>query len=168
MIVGMIAAVSRNGVIGKNNSIPWNYPEDTRFFKVMTSTTKIPSVVIMGRKTFESVGSIPLPKRRNIVITSKPIDEVETYESVDQAMDKIGREEVDVWFIGGAGIYREGMKYAKVIYLTMIPESVEGNDVSCFPWIDPTQFTVQEYITLHNADGKDTLKVAKYVKAVIP
>src|ERR1700679_2966001 len=79
-MIKMIAAVGINGVIGMCGKLPWKCPEDLAFFRKMTSN----SAIIVGRKTYEESG--PLPNRRNIVITSRAMPEVETYESVGEAL----------------------------------------------------------------------------------
>ena len=109
----MIAAASLNGVIGYNNDlhgapVPWNhdYKEDMKFFKDMT----LDSTVIMGRKTYQTMGK-PLPKRRNIVLSrTRKIDGVEVFTSMADAIASCKDKE---WIIGGSFIYQEGLRYAK-------------------------------------------------------
>ena len=159
----MIAAVSQNGVIGCDNDIPWKtkYPEDFKFFRQMTAGGE----VIFGRKTFESIGK-PLPKRNNIVITrQEKIDGVTCFPSLGawHRSRSVILEDVAVikWMCGGSEVYREGMKYASEIYLTLIPETVTGSSLALFPWINPSLFSVAETIAIENSD----LKVVKYVRA---
>lgn len=165
-MIRMIAAVSRNGVIGQDNKLPFDYPEDLKFFRKMTAG----STVIMGRKTFESIGRA-LPKRRNIVISRNKVDAegVETFSSLQAAYDDTKKfyalpdnmtQPYDVWLIGGSSIYRDGMQFANEIYLTLIPEIIEGENVVRFPWISPLEFKVSDFISLENSE----LKVAKYVR----
>lgn len=158
----MIAAVSQNGAIGRDNDIPWKtkYPEDFKFFRQMTTGDE----VIFGRKTFESIGK-PLPKRNNIVITrQEKIDGVTCFPSLEawhQSRSLILEDiAVTKWICGGSEVYREGMKYASEIYLTLIPETVTGNNLTLFPWIDPSRFSVVETIDIENSE----LKVVKYVR----
>src|SRR5579862_2400548 len=101
----MIYAQSPEGVIGVDNRIPWHHPGDFRRFKRVTLGT----TVVMGRKTFESMGK-PLPGRRNIVVTRSPIDApgVENVRSIEEALALAGS--ADVWLVGGARIYEEGMR----------------------------------------------------------
>ena len=162
----MIAAVSANGVIGKDNTIPWNYKEDMQFFRKTTSNKEFPPTVIMGKNTFISMGSRKLPGRRNIVITKSDLGGVvETYAELWEAIELgLGNTTADIWLIGGTTIYKEGMKYAEEIYITEIPETIEGENLAYFPEIDKSKFTVKEYIPLFDAEGKQTLQVAKYVK----
>ena len=80
---GILVATSPEGVIGKDNTIPWYYSEDLKRFKRLT----IGKTVIMGRNTWESLPIKPLPERRNIVITRSSLDEVECFRSIDEAVD---------------------------------------------------------------------------------
>lgn len=138
-MIRMIAACSSNGVIGVDNKIPFHYSEDLQHFKKSTNN----GVIIMGRKTFESIGSKPLPNRRNIVITRNNIENIETYASLQQALDgldKLG----DIWLIGGANIYQEGMQYVEEIVLTITPDHIDNDNSIRFPWINPLLFRVRE------------------------
>jgi len=135
---GMIYAVSPEGVIGLGNKIPWRYPGDFRRFKRVT----MGSTVVMGRRTFESLGK-PLPGRRNLVVTSRALDVpgIEAVSSLDEAFARAGA--ADVWLIGGAHIYEEGMKYADVIDVTYVPDHVdaaERADAVRAPPIDERSF----------------------------
>ena len=136
-MIGIIAAVSINGVIGVDNKLPFDYPEDMKHFRKTTAD----SVVIMGRKTFESIGR-PLPKRRNIVVSSSlsPVDGVEIAPSVVAAMTACSNETRNIWFIGGASIYEEGMLYADEIVLTQTTDYVRHPNAVKFPWIHPAIF----------------------------
>ena len=125
---GILVAVSPEGIIGKNNSIPWHYSADLKRFKRLT----IGNTVIMGRKTWESLPIKPLPNRRNIVITRSPIEEIDCFQSIDDALQTC---EGDVWFIGGAGIYEEAMKKADLIDMTLVPDNITGKNCIYFPEI---------------------------------
>ncbi|MGD0528438.1 MAG: dihydrofolate reductase [Polyangiaceae bacterium] len=131
---GMIYAVSPEGVIGVGNRIPWRYQGDFRRFKRVT----MGKTLIMGRKTFESIGH-PLAGRRNIVVTSHPIavENVESVRSIDEALERAG-DEIDVWFIGGARIYAEAMKHVDIIDVTYVPDHVRAADAVMAPRIDGT------------------------------
>ena len=143
-IVKIIACVSSNGVIGKDNQLASTYKEDLQYFKTMTTG----STVIMGRLTFESIKK-PLPKRRNIVITSSKIDlcGIETFTNIPDALENcVNNPGIEdnisiVWLIGGASIYKEGMNYANEIHLTITPDYIEGNQLTYFPWINPVIFS---------------------------
>jgi dihydrofolate reductase len=141
----MIAAVSPDGVIGLDGQIPWRHPGDVRRFKRVT----LGSTVIMGRLTWESMDGKPLPKRRNVVITRRALDGVETYPDVESALAAVESGEGagrDVWFIGGAGIYAAAMKHADVIDLTYVPERIDDPRAVRFPPIDPALFTPGELV----------------------
>ena len=125
---GILVAVSPEGIIGKNNSIPWHYSADLKRFKRLTTG----NTVIMGRKTWESLPIKPLPNRRNIVITRSSIEEIDCFQSIDDALQTC---EGDVWFIGGAGIYEEAMKKADLIDMTLVPDNITGKNCIYFPEI---------------------------------
>ena len=130
-MVSIIAAVSENGVIGVDNKLPWYIPDDLKRFKKLTKG----NVVIMGRKTYESIGK-PLPDRLNIVITrnkSLTIPGCIVVNSIAQAIKKAGNDK-EIFIIGGGEIYNSGMTYAKRIYLTKVHQEVKGD--TTFPEID--------------------------------
>ena len=132
MRLSLIVAVAQNGVIGRNNELPWYLPEDLKYFKKMT----IGKPIIMGRKTFESIGK-PLPGRTNIVVTRQEnwsAPGVLVVQSVEQAL-AIGtqfrneQEQLaeEIMVIGGAEIYRHALSIADRVYLTKIHIDVEGD-----------------------------------------
>ncbi len=125
---GILVAVSPEGIIGKDNSIPWHYSEDLKRFKSLT----LGKTVIMGRKTWESLPVKPLPDRRNIVITRSLIEGVECFPSID---DALGTCNGDVWFIGGAGIYQEALGKVDIIDMTLVPDNISGEGCIEFPKI---------------------------------
>ncbi len=126
----MIAAMSQNRVIGKNNDLPWNLPDDFKFFKTTTQGHH----VILGRKNYESLPHKfrPLPNRTNIVITRKDgygqSDEIEVVNSLEKAL-KIAKDnnEEEAFIIGGGEIYKLGLSFASRIYLTEINAEIEGD-----------------------------------------
>ena len=124
-----MVAVAPEGIIGKDNTIPWHYSADLKRFKRLTTG----NTIIMGRKTWESLPIKPLPNRRNIVITRSSIKDIECFQSIDDALQTC---EGDVWFIGGAGIYQEAMQKADIIDMTLVPDNVSGEDCIYFPKID--------------------------------
>jgi dihydrofolate reductase len=126
---GIIVAVSPEGVIGVGGKVPWHYPADLKRFKRLTLGT----TVIMGRLTWESIGSRPLKGRRNVVITTKALPGVECYASVAAALESC---EGDVWFVGGARVYAEAMAYAELIDVTYVPDSIAAAGAVHFPDID--------------------------------
>ena len=123
MKVNGIVAVSENGAIGIDNTLPWSLPNDLKMFR---KTTK-GCTVIMGRKTFESIGR-PLPKRHNIVISSKLFEGVQTVLSPEEALSNAlynGAQEVFV--IGGAQIYRALAHFITRWYVTRVHTEIEGD-----------------------------------------
>jgi dihydrofolate reductase len=121
MALRAIAAMSRNRVIGKDGRLPWHIPEDFRWFK----KTTLGQTVLMGRKTYESMGR-PLPNRRNVVVTRGA--EIPGVEIVrDLAEFRADDYPGDVWVIGGAEIYRQMLPRCESIYLSIIPREVEGD-----------------------------------------
>ena len=128
----LIVATERHNGIGINNALPWRLPEDLAFFK--RTTTGHP--ILMGRKTFESIGR-PLPNRRNIVITRNPDwqhEGADTAGSLQQAADLAGDGEVFV--IGGAQIYADALSLASRLIVTEIAGDFECD--AFFPAIDST------------------------------
>jgi dihydrofolate reductase len=125
----IIAAIARNRVIGKNGKLPWNIPEDLKRFKQLTTG----HTVIMGRNTFESLGK-PLSSRLNIVITSRCINGVRTYPSLDFAIQAL-KNEVEVFVIGGGKLFAEALESADELRLTMVEQEVDG-DAFFPPYVD--------------------------------
>jgi dihydrofolate reductase len=144
----MIYAVSPEGVIGANGAIPWHHPGDFRRFKRVT----LGSTIIMGRKTYESMGR-PLPGRRNIVVTRAGLDVpgIECVKTVEDALTRAG--DADVWFVGGAGIYAEAMGYVDVIDVTYVPDPVAGDNVVRAPAIDAARFEAGPIIAHEDEPG---------------
>lgn len=125
MKISMIAAMARNNVIGKDNDMPWHLPDDLKFFKSKT----VGKPVIMGRKTFESIGSRPLPNRPNLVIsrnTELVCEGAVVFGSVDEALASLaGVEEVII--MGGGQLYTQMLPRADRLYLTMIDAEIDGD-----------------------------------------
>jgi dihydrofolate reductase len=126
MILSIIVAASSNNVIGKDNKLPWHLPEDLKYFK--NTTWAMP--VVMGRKTYESIGK-PLPGRTNIIITRNKelkIKGVEIVQSLNEAMVVAGKEEVkEIFIIGGAEIFNSTFPLVSRIYITRIHSEMEGD-----------------------------------------
>lgn len=123
-LVSVIAAVAANGVIGRDNALPWRLPEDLKRFRALT----LGHPVIMGRKTFESIGR-PLPGRRNIVVTRNAeykAEGGETAASLAAALAACAGAE-EVFVIGGAQLYGEALACAERLYLTEIRAEFEGD-----------------------------------------
>lgn len=130
MTVSSIVAIGENNAIGKNNQLLWHMPADLKHFKDITSGKSI----IMGRKTFDSVGK-PLPKRRNIVVTRQDIaiPGCEVVKSVEEGLE-LCKGEKEVFIGGGAEIYKLAMHLTDRIYLTIIHKNFDAD--TFFPEID--------------------------------
>jgi len=140
MIVTLVAAASENNVIGLQNKLVWNLPNDTRFFK--NTTWGMP--VIMGRKTFESLENKPLSGRFNIVITNHPSDlqpkgPIKTAGSLQQAIEIAATTDAkEVFIVGGGKVYAESLPLADKIVLTRVHAKVEGD--AFFPAFSETEW----------------------------
>ncbi len=141
----LIAAMAKNRVIGLRNSIPWRIPEEMAHFK----KTTMGHGLIMGRKTFESIGS-PLPGRSNVVLTRDPQYRVPGCRMAEsfEAATTLCREQEKVFVIGGASIYREAMAMVDSIILTVIDKNYEGD--TFFPTIPDTVFS---QLSCHRVDA---------------
>ena len=149
-IVAIAVAIGENFAIGKNNQLLWHMPADLKFFKQTTSG----HTVIMGRKTFDSVGK-PLPNRRNIVITrdaSLKIEGAEVVNSLDEALAITQTEEKPVFIVGGAEIYRQALPKTDRLYLTTIHHNFDAD--TFFPDFDRSEWTVINSEP-HKADEKN-------------
>jgi dihydrofolate reductase len=138
MTVSLIVAVAANGVIGRDNHLPWHIPQDLRYFKRMT----LGKPVVMGRRTYQSIGK-PLPGRTNVVVTRTPgwtADGVHTVQSVDRALALAGRLAGggEVMVIGGATIFAESLASADRLYLTEVHRAYEGD--ATFALADPASW----------------------------
>ncbi|MFA7555972.1 MAG: type 3 dihydrofolate reductase [Spongiibacteraceae bacterium] len=139
--IAMIVAMAENRVIGRNNQLPWYLPNDLKYFKATT----MGKPVVMGRKTFESIGR-PLPGRSNIVVTNNPgfiATGVEVVHSVEEAINLArsialvdGVDEVMV--IGGAQLYKEMLPKTSRLYFTQVHAEIEGD--ALFPELDNRQW----------------------------
>ena len=151
MVISMIAAMTRDRVIGINNSLPWKLPADMQWFRQQTMGKPI----IMGRKTFESFGAKPLPGRKNIIITrdqNYKVEGCDVVHSIDEALTLANSAE-EVMVIGGAELYRQVLSDTDTIYLTRIHEAFEGD--TRFPEIHNTEWHQVERID-HEADEKNS------------
>ncbi len=150
MTLSLIVAASENGVIGKDNDLPWHLPADLKHFKKITSG----HCIIMGRNTYESIGR-PLPKRTNIVISSNRSLEIEgcyVVHDVNEAIELTEQHETEEAFIiGGATLYKSCLDQAEKIYLTRVHTEIQGD--TYFPEIDMDNWKVisEEY---HEKDEK--------------
>src|SRR3989344_7558281 len=122
--ISLIAALSENRVIGKDNKLPWHITEDMKRFRDLTTG----HTVIMGRKTFDSIGR-PLPRRTNVVITRDPewkAAGVIVCHCLDEAI-KVGYSDQELFVIGGGQIYEQAMPIADRLYLTLVHTNIEGD-----------------------------------------
>ncbi len=140
----MIAARDKNGVIGVENDLPWHIPQEFNYFK----TTTTGKMIIMGRKTFDSLSGHPLPNRFHIVITRTPQafenqDQVVYVQSLSDALalahDRSEGEDTEAFIIGGEQIYTQGLEFADRIYITEVDLEVEKGD-AFFPQFDESDW----------------------------
>lgn len=149
----IIAAMDRNGLIGNSNKLPWDIPADLKFFK---ETTKYGNVV-MGRETYESIGR-PLPKRTNIVLTSRKnytvppncivydhIDEVLVHSVVDTLRT--------TYIIGGSAVYSQFLPYAEEMIITHINKEFEGD--TYFPEYEKSEWKVVHEHVIQKSENTD-------------
>ena len=134
MIKTIVVAISRNHVIGKDNKLLWHLPADLKHLKEITTG----HTVIMGRKTYDSVGR-PLPNRRNIIITRRDIvvSGCEVVHNIEEAID-LCKAEAEVFILGGAEIYKQAVYLTDRIYLTIVHQDFDGD--SFFPKIDKAEW----------------------------
>ena len=152
MKVSLIVATSLNHGIGKENQLPWHLPADLKFFKATTMGCP----VVMGRKTFQSIGRT-LPGRKNVIITrdntfnSDKQYDIELASGLKEALNTLGSEK-EIFVIGGGEIFKQSMDLADTIYLTLVNTTIEA-DVF-FPEIDKSKF-VLVWEEEHKADEKN-------------
>lgn len=150
----LIAAVARNGVIGRNNQLPWHLPEDLKYFRATTWGRPI----VMGRKTFESLGR-PLPGRTNIVVSRQAdlqLPGAVLVSGIDEALRRaISQAELDgvdeVMVIGGENLYRQMLASADRLYLTRVDLDPEGD--AWFPEFEESAWQLVEERAVPAGDG---------------
>ncbi len=132
----MLAAIwaqDENGLIGKEDRLPWRLPNDLKFFKQMTEA----NTLVMGRKTFEGMGSRPLPNRQTIVLTRDPsytAEGVHVMHSVEEVL-ALEKETDGIFFIaGGSAVYQEFLPFCTILYRTVIHHVFDGD--AYFPHVD--------------------------------
>jgi dihydrofolate reductase len=153
--LAIVVAVADNGVIGRNNQLPWRLPNDLQYFKRVT----LGKVVIMGRKTFESIGK-PLPNRTNVVISRQPhfiADGTIVVQSLSQGMEfarnnALASADGEVMVIGGAQIYTESLPLTQRLYLTQVHGEIAGD--AFFPVINWREWK-EVRRERHSADEKN-------------
>jgi dihydrofolate reductase len=147
-VVSQVVAMARDGVIGRDNAMPWKLPDDLKRFKTLT----MGKPMLMGRKTFLSIGK-PLPGRTSLVLTRDPAWQAQgviAVRSVDDAFQKIG-DAPELCVVGGAEIYALTLPVTDVIYLTRIHASIPGD--TRFPALDTSQWHETERVE-HPADER--------------
>lgn len=157
MAISIIAAVAKNGVIGKENALPWYLPEDLKRFRQLTTG----KTVLMGRKTFESIMrklGKPLPNRTNVVVTTQKDYQVPEgvilYHDLNQALSDL--KDKDLMIIGGGQIYAQTIDRANTLFITHVDQKIEG-DVF-FPKIDLNQWQKVE------EEKREGFSFAKYIR----
>lgn len=139
-MISIVAAMSKNRVIGLNNKLPWYIPEELQHFKHLT----MGKPMIMGRKTFDSIGRRLLPGRHTIVLTRDNDlqgDGFTIANSVQAALSAAG-DAAEIMVVGGAGIYKEFLPLCQRVYLSIIPQVLEGD--AFFPELDATHWQLVE------------------------
>jgi dihydrofolate reductase len=154
MKLSAIVATDRKGTIGKDGQIPWYLPADLKFFK----RTTLGHPVIMGRKTFVSIGR-PLPKRTNLVLTRDAFftaTGVVVEHSLADALAHPSVTEAETAFIiGGGELYKQSLELVSTVYLTIVDADIEDGD-AFFPKLDPTEWR-EVWSEGHRPEGKNEL-----------
>lgn len=132
--LSILAAVAKNGVIGRHNALPWHLPTDLKHFKSLT----MGHAIVMGRKTYESIGR-PLPGRTNIIVTKQVdfrVTGATVVHSLEEALnvDSLCAEDCERFIIGGAELYRQAVALSQRMYLTEIQRDFDGD--TYFPEFD--------------------------------
>jgi dihydrofolate reductase len=146
--LSIILAVSKNGVIGVNNTLPWHLPEDLKRFKSLTMGHHI----VMGRKTYESLGRL-LPGRTTIIVTRNQQYKVQgalIARSLEHAIE-LCKHDDEIFLIGGAQMYELGISLAKKLYITEVDISVEGD--AFMPDIDYSQWKLDQETSHVSSNG---------------
>jgi dihydrofolate reductase len=151
--LAIIVAVAKNRGIGKDGKLPWHISEDLKRFKRLTTG----HTVLMGRRTWESLGK-PLPNRRNVIVTSRYIPGVETYRSLEAALEALKGEE-KVFVIGGAALFSPMLEQADELYLTRVNREVDA-DVF-FP---PFEHLLHGIFQLTSRDDRGEFAFEDYVR----
>jgi dihydrofolate reductase len=149
----LVVAVARNGVIGRDNALPWHLPADLAHFKRVT----LGHPIVMGRRTYESIGK-PLPGRKNIVVTHNRAFDAPgctVVTSLDEAWREAGNAD-EVCVIGGTTLFEETLPIADVIHLTEVEAEVEGD--TWFPRFDRSEWRETE-VARHPADERNAYPI---------
>ena len=149
MRLSIIVAMDDNQLIGKNNALPWHLPADLGYFK----KTTLGKTVLMGRKTYESIG-FPLPNRRNVIVSRNADFEAQGCEvvaSIDAALE-LAKEDDEVMVMGGASFYEQMLPDVDRLYITQIEGSYAGD--AYFPNFNRNEF-VESFRESHQPDEKN-------------
>ncbi|MEW6056695.1 MAG: dihydrofolate reductase [Bdellovibrionota bacterium] len=149
-MISLIVAMDRNRVIGVENKLPWHLPADLKRFKTLTMGHHI----IMGRKTYESIGK-PLPGRMNVVVTRQAglkIEGCKVVHSLEAAV-KLAQGDNEAFIIGGAELFSQALEFVEKIYLTRVETKVHRGD-TYFPEIEPLEWDLIEESS-YSADEKN-------------
>jgi dihydrofolate reductase len=148
-IVNIIAAMAENRVIGNQGQLPWRLPDEMKHFVRLTTG----HTVVMGRKTFESIGSKPLPNRRNIVLTRNPKYTAQGIEVTHDLIKAImlAAPGDEVFICGGEKAYRDAIPLADNLYLTLVHTSPDGD--AHFPDYDPADWQLIDQVR-HEPDDR--------------
>ncbi len=158
----IIAAVARNNVIGNGNTIPWHISEDFKRFKRLT--TGFP--IIMGSKTWMSLPKRPLLDRENIVISRNPdfkADGATVFSSLEKAIEHC-KEAKKIFFIGGASVYEQAMKFSDVMEITRLENKFEGD--AFFPKIDNNEWQIVGHPESYEDPKYGKYSFIRYLKVV--
>lgn len=146
--VSLIVAVAKNGVIGVKNTLPWHLPEDLKHFRALTTGHHI----IMGRKTYDSLGRL-LPGRTTVIVTRNQNYQVEgavVVHSLEEAV-KVCANDSETFLIGGAELYKDGLKLANKLYLTEIDAEYQGD--AHFPEFNQAEWRLVEQESHTSVNG---------------
>ena len=150
MMLSLVVAVASNGVIGRDNDLPWRLSADLRRFKRITMGHPI----LMGRRTYESIGR-PLPGRRNMVLSRQPAYQApagcDAATSMEAALQQLRADGVaEAFVIGGAEIYQQALPFAERLHLTEVLADIDGD--ACFPTLTDEDWS-EQYRERHRADA---------------
>ncbi|MFS0855300.1 dihydrofolate reductase [Paenibacillus taichungensis] len=153
--LSIIVATDKNGLIGNDGKLPWNIPWDLKYFK----ETTVGKNVIMGRKTYESIGKA-LPRRTNIILTTKENYQVEdciVVNNIDEVIKIANESIVDSFVIGGSSIYEQFIARVEDMYINEIQYEFEGD--AYFPTYDENEWDVAEEQLIETNEGETCYKI---------
>ena len=159
-MISMIAAIGKNNELGKNSDLIWHFKDDMKFFK----ETTMGHIVVMGRKTYESIPG-GLPGREIIVVSTRPVDSsVEVVNDINIVVDRYKVNDIEIFICGGASIYKQFLPYADKLYLTEI-DACDREADTYFPEFDKKEWK-RKVLSKHTA--KDTnFKICTYERKIM-